>query len=68
MDGRKLEPRNHVTPDTGISFVKSIEMIRVISTVGNGTPDSPVQRIASFYTKEGRFVGSYVILSISDEK
>lgn len=68
MSIKKREPRKYAALDTTINSVKTIEVIRVISTVGDGVLEDPVRRIVSFYTATGKFIGSYVSHSIEDER
>lgn len=70
MNEIKKEPQEGAAwdRDMTINSVKTVNVIRVISIVGDGRLEDPVRRIVSFYTIDGRFIGSYASKSIDDER
>lgn len=64
----KKELQEGAARDMTINSVKTVEVIRVISTIGDGCLEDPVRRIVSFYKIDGKFIGSYVSRSIEDER
>lgn len=70
MNEIKKEPQEGAAwdRDMTINSVKPVNVIRVISIVGDGRLEDPVRRIVSFYKIDGKFIGSYVSRSIEDER
>lgn len=70
MNEIKKEPQEGAAwdRDMTINSVKTVNVIRVISIVGDGCLEDPVRRIVSFYKIDGKFIGSYVSRSIEDER